>query len=141
MKLYISGPMRGIPAFNFPAFDAARDALLAAGHEVFSPADKDRKQFGEKASQIEGSKDGNFEGIAHLASKAEIIRPDIEYILDYAEGIATLPGWENSKGAKAEVALGEFLGIPVDNVDVFLHPEQLAAYNAEIARKRAQANV
>lgn len=120
MKIYISGPMRGIPQFNFPAFDAARDALKAAGHDVFSPADKDREQFGDNASQIENSADGDFKGIAHLATKSEIIKPDIMYILDHAEGIATLPGWENSSGANAEVALGKFLQLKIGPVSEFL---------------------
>lgn len=40
--VYIAGPMRGIEKFNFPAFDAARDAFVAKGFNVISPADIDR---------------------------------------------------------------------------------------------------
>ena len=41
-RVYIAGRMRGLPLFNFPAFDAARDRLEALGIEVLSPADMDR---------------------------------------------------------------------------------------------------
>lgn len=41
-RVYIAGRMRGVPLFNFPAFDAARDRLEALGIEVLSPADMDR---------------------------------------------------------------------------------------------------
>ncbi|MHB1850453.1 MAG: DUF4406 domain-containing protein, partial [Acidimicrobiales bacterium] len=41
-RIYIAGPMRGVKDWNFPAFDAARDLLVAAGWEVVSPADLDR---------------------------------------------------------------------------------------------------
>ena len=34
MRLYIAGPMRGIPLWNFPAFDAARDMLIKEGARV-----------------------------------------------------------------------------------------------------------
>lgn len=35
---YISGPMRGIPDYNFPAFFAAEEALLEAGWNTINPA-------------------------------------------------------------------------------------------------------
>ncbi|MHB1846903.1 MAG: DUF4406 domain-containing protein, partial [Deltaproteobacteria bacterium] len=38
----MAGPMRGLPDYNFSAFDAARDFLAGLGHDVVSPADIDR---------------------------------------------------------------------------------------------------
>jgi hypothetical protein len=40
-RVYIAGPMRGIPEFNFPAFDAAARGR-AMGLEIISPAELDR---------------------------------------------------------------------------------------------------
>jgi hypothetical protein len=42
MKIFISGPMRGVPYYGFPAFDAARAAFEAVGFDVVTPADLDR---------------------------------------------------------------------------------------------------
>lgn len=38
MKIFLSGPMTGIPEFNRPAFFEAEAALKAKGHQVWNPA-------------------------------------------------------------------------------------------------------
>ena len=38
-RIYIAGPMTGLPALNFPAFHAAASALRALGHQVVNPAE------------------------------------------------------------------------------------------------------
>ena len=45
-KIYIAGPMRTKLHKNFPAFDAARNMLKAAGWIPISPADLDRLHEG-----------------------------------------------------------------------------------------------
>ena len=40
MNIYVAGPMRGYPEFNFPSFHAAAAQLRAAGHTVFNPAER-----------------------------------------------------------------------------------------------------
>ena len=37
VKVYVSGPMTGIPEFNYPAFEAAARRLRDAGFDVVSP--------------------------------------------------------------------------------------------------------
>jgi hypothetical protein len=99
MKVYLAGPMSGLPDFNFPAFHAAARALRNAGHEVFSPAEKDLEVW------------GNMETIRAKANYRECLRWDLNWILDHAEAIALLPGWEKSKGVAIELALAEVLGL------------------------------
>lgn len=101
MQLYIAGPMRGIPDFNFPAFDAARDRLNAAGHRGISPADSDRSLL----------KDRPGAAAADLTPE-ECMQRDIE-LISMVDGIVLLEGWEYSSGAITEIAFARFRNIPV----------------------------
>lgn len=38
MKVYIAGPMSGIPEFNYPAFNTAEGQLFVAGFMPLNPA-------------------------------------------------------------------------------------------------------
>lgn len=121
MKIYLAGPMRGYPQFNFPAFHAAAAKLRQEGHEVFSPAERDIERNGgvdisvnnatgseEQLDKELGLKDGDFIRIA--------LCDDLTWICKEADAIALLPGWENSKGARAEAATAYALGLQVCNV-------------------------
>jgi len=96
--------MTGLPLFNFPAFDAARDMLLSCGEEVFSPADLDR-QLG-----FDPIKNPDTEVTEAFLSMAR--ERDIEAIKD-AKAIYMLDGWEKSVGARAEFALAQWYGLSV----------------------------
>jgi Domain of unknown function (DUF4406) len=110
MKLYLAGPMRGKPFFNFPEFDKAAKALREAGHEVFSPAERDRSAHGDIASKnVSGDEQEAAEEYGF--NLREALAADMKFICEEAEGIALLPGWENSKGALAERATARALGI------------------------------
>lgn len=37
VKVYLCGPMRGLPKHNFPIFELAAKELRKIGYEVFSP--------------------------------------------------------------------------------------------------------
>lgn len=100
--VYISGPMTGIKEFNFPAFDAARDELVRDGWEVLSPADMDR------AMGIDGAGKTGNERIDH-ETFLRLVDQDIACV-KRADMIYMLRGWEKSKGANAEHALGRWLG-------------------------------
>ncbi len=91
MKVYLSGPMRGLPGFNFSAFDYAATKLRAEGYEVFSPAEHDAKGDGIRDWML----------------------VDTAWICQHAEAVALLPGWEHSLGARAERALGEAIGATI----------------------------
>jgi hypothetical protein len=91
VKIYLSGRMRGVPDLNFPAFNAAAQKLRLEGHEVFNPA----------AANLE------------KLPIRRIFLHDMAYICLEADAVALLPGWRKSKGAKAEKALAEAIGIQV----------------------------
>lgn len=113
MKIYLAGPMRGIPEFNFPAFHAAALKLRQEGHFVFSPAEKDNERHGTDISK--GNEDGCEERAAreHGFNLREALGMDLAFICAEADGIALLPGWKNSKGATAEHATAVALGLQV----------------------------
>ena len=100
MNVYLAGPMRGIPEFNFPAFDMAALTLRKHGHEVFSPADNDRQKGYDKL-ELDGK------------VMRCMIMDDLNYIANEADAIALLPGWQKSKGVAAEVALAKFLSLKI----------------------------
>src|SRR5437870_2742316 len=100
MKIYIAGPMRGRPDWNFAAFDAAAERWRAAGYQPFSPAAVDRALG---YSEVHGCPP---EQLRH------VIQMDLACVLA-ADAVALLPGWEASKGSAVELALAQFLGLPV----------------------------
>lgn len=111
MKCYIAGPMRDIPYFNFPAFFALEDMLVDAGHEVFNPARHDVEVMGVDISNPTGSEEqAEFE---HGFNLRETLAVDLSWIAHNATAIVLLDGWEQSKGATAEVALGLALGLRI----------------------------
>lgn len=112
-KIYIAGPMRGIPEFNFPAFYAAAKKLRANGHEVFSPAEHDNEKHGTDISK------GNATGDESVAVKEygfnirESLAADLDWICRNADAVVLLPGWKTSKGATAERATAIALGLDI----------------------------
>ena len=110
MKMYLAGPMRGIPYFNFPAFDYAAARLRAQGHEVFSPADRDRAMYG---AIIEDNPTGDEKLCPPECTIRECLLADTHFICTEAEAIALLPGWERSSGAYAELTLAKAIGATV----------------------------
>lgn len=108
-QLYLAGPMRGIPQFNFPAFDAAAARLRDAGFDVCNPAERDRLRHG---AEVCDSPTGDLADIAHTGfDLREALAWDLSWIAGNATGVALLPGWESSKGATAEVSLATALGL------------------------------
>lgn len=112
MKIYLAGPMRGIPEFNYPAFHAASAKLRADGHVVFSPAEKDIERDGVDWGKAQT--DGDLKAAeAKGFSLRQALGDDLAWICSEAEAIALLPGWQHSKGANAERATALALGLEI----------------------------
>lgn len=109
MRLYEIGPVTGVPVDNRPAFEAARMRLEEAGYEVDTPHD-----FIPASTPHE---DAMLMSISVLTGMG--------YDLDgkmwrMYEGLAALPGWMNSEGARLEKQVAEACGIPVKTVDEWI---------------------
>jgi nucleoside 2-deoxyribosyltransferase len=109
MRIYLAGPMRGLPNLNREAFDYWAAKLRADGHEVFSPAENNEKIYG--AHIYRDNPEGD-EGKAGIDGRV-VFEHDLVWICRHADAVALMPGWENSKGAKAERAVAEALGAAV----------------------------
>lgn len=89
MRLYIAGPMTGLPEFNFPAFNAMAEKMRGTGWHVENPAEH-----------------GHVDG----AEWADYLRYDIGRLAT-CEAIMLLPGWSKSRGARLEVSIAKELGM------------------------------
>ena len=85
-KIYIAGPISGLPNFNRDAFNAEAHRLLGLGHVALNPAILP---------------DG-LEQHEYIAICIEMVK--------MADQLVMLPGWERSAGARAEHALAIKLG-------------------------------
>jgi DNA-binding CsgD family transcriptional regulator len=98
-RVYISGPMTGMPQLNFPAFHSAAKKLRAKGYKVINPA------------ELDGAEEQTMEWHQYL-------RRDIVELVK-CEVIAMLPGWVNSRGAKLEKSIADALGMKT----IYLGPD------------------
>lgn len=116
-KVYLAGPMRGLPRFNFPAFHAAAAKLRKQGYIVFNPAERDIERHGTDISKY--SRNGDEQKLIekHGFNLRVALHDDLSWICQEAEVIAMLPGWENSKGANAEIATAKAIGLEIIYLD------------------------
>jgi hypothetical protein len=98
IKVYISGPMTGLPGHNFDAFNEAERRLRAAGFDVENPAEK---------------------GIVEGWTWEDYLKYDLVRMFE-CDAVATLPGWQDSRGANLEVYNAVQLELTVDSVEGWL---------------------
>lgn len=109
-RLYVAGPMTYYPQFNFPAFDAAANALRDAGFEVISPAELDDP---EDRARAMASPDGAPMHYTYGKTHADFLARDLKIIADRIDAIVVLPGWSKSTGARIETFIGFAYGKPI----------------------------
>ena len=103
LVVYAAGPMTGLPKHNFPAFFKAEQRLKKLGYRVVNPARMD-----VEAGEL--TRDGRL--IKQLSVR-QIVKRDIDAIIEKCDCILLLPGWKHSKGARAERAVAEWLGLSI----------------------------
>lgn len=102
LKIYLSGPMTGLPDLNYPAFLEATRKLRSLGHEVYNPA--------------EWEDENNYGKFNHLLAFDDYCR----YIVREADVVLVLPGYLTSPGSTAEVAVARAVRKPSRTVEDFL---------------------
>ncbi len=102
--LYLAGPMRGLPNFNFDSFAESRVKLRSLGWTVICPAERD-EQLGFNPSGLTGTED--LVDLGFSLSKA--FQQSFTDLFS-CDGIVLLPGWNKSEGAKAEVLVAKLTG-------------------------------
>lgn len=119
MRLYLAGPMTGIPQFNLPAFDEAasnlRIVLGGDGVDVVSPAEIDDPAT--RAASLASSDGLLVDGLLNDETWGDFLSRDVKLVADEVDAIMVLPGWEKSKGARLEVFVARSVGKPVYDYD------------------------
>lgn len=118
-KIYLAGPMRNIPFFNFPAFHDAAATLREFGFTVFNPAENDINSNGSADFVVSNTTGCLDSAIEQGFDLRKALAEDTRFICEEADILALLPGWERSKGAQAERSLAVALGLDV----IFLNRE------------------
>lgn len=109
-RLYISGPVTGIEHGNRGAFEDARGKLFLAGYEAMIPHDLVYPEDTHETAMLLCVNELT-EREARRASSPPV---------PFYDGLALLPGWEQSEGARLEKAVAEACGIPCKTVDEWI---------------------
>lgn len=98
MRYYISGPMYGIPGYNFPYFNHVAAKLRAAGLDVVNPAEIDQPTL----------------------EWGDCIRRALRAMLQ-CDAIVLLHDWQQSRGALLELDVAHRVGMRVVQLEELLH--------------------
>ena len=90
-RIYLAGPMSGLPDFNYPAFHAAAAVLRAQGHHVENPAENPAPTC------------GTWQGYMRMSLRQ----------IAACDCLCMLPGWRASRGARIEHGLALDLDLEV----------------------------
>jgi len=114
MRVYLAGPMSGLPRFNFPAFDRAARDLRDSGYDVVSPAELD-SPASRKAALASPDGDPAIYVANTNETWGDLLARDVKLIADGGiEAVFVLPGWEGSRGARLETFIANrMVGLPI----------------------------
>lgn len=106
-RVYISGPITGIPDKNKYAFEKYENRFKELNLDPVNPL----KLFTEQEALLMDLKLENNE-ITEKEYWAYFMKRDIAEMIE-CDIVAVLPNWENSKGANLEVYLARSLFMPI----------------------------
>ena len=95
-RIYLAGPMTGLPEYNYPAFHAEAARLRGLGFHVENPAENQAPAC------------GTWEGYMRIALR-QMLKCD---------AVAFLPGWAESRGALLERYIAQQVGLATVPVSV-----------------------
>jgi nucleoside 2-deoxyribosyltransferase len=104
--VYLAGPMRGLPDYNYPAFHKAAAKLRDGGYTVLSPAEHDEH------SNLDPAKD------LHIIMQWDL------YAVLRSDAVVLLPGWRSSTGTAIEMTVAGAIGIPCLEYPELLPPQE-----------------
>lgn len=90
-RVYLAGPMSGMPDLNYPAFNQKAAELRARGWHVENPAENPVPPC------------GSWKGYMRMSI----------WQLTSCEAIYLLPGWASSQGAAMEFSIAQQLGLEI----------------------------
>lgn len=92
LVVYLSGPMTGLPEYNYPLFNRVAKELRDTGVTVCNPAEF----FGGKGDR----------------TREEYMRESVRRLIA-CDHVLTLPDWDKSAGAILEIEIAKQIGMPV----------------------------
>jgi len=107
-SVYLAGPMRGYPEYNFPLFFKVTEKLESLGFIVHNPAARDivSDGFNPKKDQAKELKHYMYYDLPMVCT---------------SDMLVVLPNWEFSQGARLEVHVANECKIPVYPVELLLN--------------------
>ena len=112
-KIYIAGPMRGKPDWNYEAFNNAEKRLVDNGWKTINPATLDSNHQDTINLNCASESFDPDNDVHHQDVNRRIMKRDVDVICDECEAIYMLKGWQNSQGACAEFYLACSIGLDI----------------------------
>lgn len=99
---YISGPMTGLPLFNFPQFNEVAAALRSRNYSVINPA--------EEVDQLLAF--SSYDSLASIPRRIALLEV-LTALLTKSNALILLPDWKGSRGARLERRIAKALEYPI----------------------------
>ena len=108
IAVYVAGPMESVGGnMNEPLFDFVTKQLRAQGCTVMNPAELTRELIGPISKLVAMDK------AERKKTRKGLLVKELAWIINNADRVVLLPGWEKSPGATAERATALAMDIPV----------------------------